>query len=207
LIASVNRHESVALAEKVIQLSVDRSDVGIIGVDLAGAEADFPAAPFIGVFKEAAQAGMQTTIHAGEWGGAANVREAIEVFGTKRIGHGVRVMEDPSVVAVAREYGVFFEVCITSNYQSGVIPVLKDHPFPKMISNGLNAGLHTDDPSICQITLTHEYQVACEELGITVPNLVGCILASAEVAFLPEDERKTLVKSLESELKEFNPIG
>ncbi len=205
LIASVNRHESVALAEVVTQLAIDRKDAGIVGIDLAGSEANFPAAPFMGVFKEATQAGMHTTIHAGEWGGAANVREAIEIFGTKRIGHGVRVMEDNAVVGMAREHDAFFEVCITSNYQSGVIPVLQDHPFPEMLSNGLNATINTDDPSISQITLSCEYQLACEELGIPVSKLVGGILASANVAFLPEGERQILVESLESDLQKYNP--
>ncbi len=205
LIASVNRHESVTLAEQVAQHAVDRKDVGIVGLDLAGAEANFPAEPFIGVFKAAAQAGMHITIHAGEWGSPKNVREAIEKFDTKRIGHGVRVMEDKSVVDIAREHEAFFEVCITSNYQSGVVPVLNDHPFSEMLASGLNAGLNTDDPAICQITLTREYQVACEELGIPLSTLVGGILASANAAFLTEGERRKLVKSLERDLKPFKP--
>lgn len=204
LIASVNRHESVSLAEKVIELAVDRKDAGIVGIDLAGAEANFPAEPFLGVFNEAAQAGMYATIHAGEWGGSVNVREAIEKFNAKRIGHGVRVMEDPSVVAVAREHNPYFEVCITSNNQSGVIPDLHNHPFPEMLRQGLNAGLHTDDPSICQVTLSYEYQLACEELGVPVSKLFTGILASARNAFLPESERDTLVGSLESELSKYN---
>jgi adenosine deaminase len=206
LIASVNRHESVTLAEKVIQLAIDRKDAGIVGIDLAGAEANFPADPFLGVFKEATQAGMHTTIHAGEWGGSANVQQAIEKFGTKRIGHGVRVMEDPAVVGIAREHKPFFEVCITSNHQSGVIPVLQNHPYPEMLSKGLNAALNTDDPSICQITLSTEYQLACEELGIPVSTLTGGILASARAAFLPEGECEALVDSLGSELSKYNPI-
>ena len=118
LIASVNRHESLELAEEVIALSVDRRDKGIVGIDLAGSEANFPATPFISLFKEARQAGLHTTIHAGEWGGPQNVREAIEDFQAERIGHGVRVMEDSAVVDLARQRGAVFEVCITSNYQS-----------------------------------------------------------------------------------------
>jgi adenosine deaminase len=205
LIASVNRHESLELAEEVIRLAVDRKYAGIVGVDLAGSEANFPAAPFVGVFKEAQQAGMQVTIHAGEWGGAPNVREAIEAFGARRIGHGVRVMEDKSTVSVAREHGAVFEVCITSNFQSGVVNVLRKHPFPQMLSQGLSATLNTDDPSISQITLSYEYQLACEELGVPLSKLVGCNLASARAAFLPDDERQTLVDSLHVDLNKYNP--
>jgi len=207
LIASVNRHESVGLAEQVTQLAVDRKDAGIVGLDLAGAEANFSAAPFKGVFADAVRAGMQTTIHAGEWGDAANVREAIELFGTGRIGHGVRVMEEKSVVDIAREHGAFFEVCITSNYQSGVVPVLQEHPFAAMLSSGLHAGLNTDDPSICQVTLSYEYHLACEELGIPLSTLAGGILTSANAAFLTLDERQALVKSLEDDFKKLNLLG
>ena len=76
-------------------------------------------------------AGLHITVHAGEWGGPAIVREAIEGLEAERIGHGVRVMEDPQVVDLARERGTVFEVCITSNYQSGVVPHWKTHPLQR----------------------------------------------------------------------------
>jgi adenosine deaminase len=205
LIASVNRHESVDIAEKVIGLAVDRKNKGLLGVDLAGNEADFSAAPFLGVFKEGKEAGLQLTIHAGEWNGAHNVREAICDFGAKRIGHGVRVMEDLSVVDIAREHGTIFEVCITSNYQSGVVPVLKEHPLPTMLSKGLYPTLNTDNPSISQITLSYDYKVACEELGIPLSTIIQRNLAAANVAFLENEERRSLVGSLETELSKYSP--
>jgi len=122
LIASVNRHESPELAEQVAWLAAEHIEDGILGMDLAGNEVEFSAQPFLGIFKEARQAGLHVTIHAGEWAGARNVREAIEDFGAERIGHGVRVMEDDYTVALARERGTAFEVCVTSNYQTGVLP-------------------------------------------------------------------------------------
>jgi len=205
LIASVNRHESVHLAEKVIRLAVDRKDKGLLGIDLAGNEADFSATPFLGVFKEAKEAGLQLTIHAGEWNGAPNVREAICDFGARRIGHGVRVMEDPSVVDIAREHEALFEVCITSNYQSGVVPVLKEHPLPAMLSRGLRATTNTDNPSISQITLSYEYKLACEELGIPLSRIIQRNLAAAKAAFLEDGERQALVDNLEAELSKYSP--
>ena len=203
LIASINRHESLELAEEVTQLAVDRKDAGIIGLDLAGGEAHFPATPFIGIFKEAQQAGLQLTLHAGEWGEASNVREAIEEFDSKRIGHGVRVMEDDSIVDLARERGTIFEVCVTSNYQSGVVPILQDHPLPTMLSSGLNVTVNTDDPSVSQITLSKEYQIVCEVLGMPVSVLAGRVIEAAKAAFLQEDERQQLVDSLTADLNKF----
>jgi len=199
LIASVNRHESVHLAAEVAQLAVDRRDSGIVGLDLAGNEANFPASPFVEVFQEARQAGLHITVHAGEWGGAGNVAQAITQLGAERIGHGVRVMEDPAVVALAHERATTFEVCITSNYQTGVVSGLAEHPVLNMLAAGLNVTLNTDDPGISQITLSDEYCLAFEKMGISLETLRQRTLAAAQAAFLPEDERQGLVASLERE--------
>ena len=201
LIASVNRHESTELAEQVAWLAAEHVKDGVVGLDLAGNEADFPAQPFVGIFKEARQAGLHITIHAGEWGGAKNVREAIEDFGAERIGHGVRVLEDAYTSALARELGTVFEVCVTSNYQSGVIPAQEKHPLPRMLNAGLNVTINTDDPSVSRITLSHEYRIVCSDLGVSVDVLKQCNLAAAQASFLSEKDKKELVKNVRKELK------
>jgi adenosine deaminase len=201
LIASVNRHESLELAEQVAWLAVEHIKNGMVGLDLAGNEAEFKCDQFYGVFKEARQSGLHTTIHAGEWGPAANVREAIEELGAERIGHGVRVMEDESIVALARDRGTVFEVCVTSNYQSGVVPSLINHPLPRMMAAGLKVTVNTDDPSVSRITLAHEYKLICEDLGVPLNTLKECALTAAKASFLPEADRAKLVASLKKELK------
>lgn len=201
LIASVNRHESAELAEQVAWLAADHVKDGLIALDLAGNEADFPSQPFYGIFKEAKQAGLHVTIHAGEWGPAYNVREAIEEIGAERIGHGVRVMEDDSIVALARERQTAFEVCITSNYQSGVFESLETHPLMQMLEAGLNVTINTDDPSISRITLSHEYYTACEDLKMSQNTLKQRIVAAAKASFIEENEKEKLVKQLEKDLK------
>jgi len=200
LIASVNRHESPELAEQVAWLAAEHVGKGMVGMDLAGNEAEFPSAPFYGIFKEAKQSGLHVTIHAGEWGPAKNVREAIEELGAERIGHGVRVMEDDYTIRLARDRRTTFEVCVTSNYQSGVVPALEKHPLPRMMQNNLNVTINTDDPSVSRITLSHEYHVVTE-LGLTVDMLKQRILAAAEASFLPEKEKVELVKGIKKELK------
>jgi adenosine deaminase len=200
LIVSVNRHEIVELAEQVAWLAATRLDRGLVGLDLAGNEAEFPAGPFAGIFREAHQAGLKVTIHAGEWGGACNVREAMELFNADRIGHGVRVVEDASTVALARERGVPFEVCVTSNFQTGVAPNLQHHPLMKMLENGLNVIIGTDDPSISQITLSDEYQRACEELGMSRERLQERVVAGAQAGFLADAEKEELIRELKKEL-------
>lgn len=201
LIVSVNRHEDVDLAEQVAGLAVARLDRGLVGLDLAGNEAEFPARPFAGIFREARESGLKLTIHAGEWGGAENVRDALEIFNADRIGHGVRVVEDASVMALACERGSAFEVCVTSNYQTGVVPPATEHPVMEMINKGINVTLGTDDPSISQITLTDEYHRVCEDMDLSQAKLKERILAAAKAAFLPEAERQKLVDELKSELK------
>ena len=199
LITSANKHESVELAAEVIDLSIERMGKGIVAVDLAGAEADFPGEPFAPLYKKAREAGLHVTIHAGEWGGPENVVEAINVLGAERIGHGVRVMEDKEAVALAKEHNVVFEVCPTSNYQSGVVPTLKDHPLKDMLDAGLQVTVNTDDPAISQIDLSDEYELACEDLGLSPEQLRQTIVTAAKAAFLPEGERSALVATLEEE--------
>lgn len=202
-IVSVNRQEGPLIAAEVARLAAERTGQGVVGIDLAGNEADFPGLNFEGVFNEARQSGLKVTIHAGEWGGAQNVADAISVLGAERIGHGVRVMEDPRAVALARERQVAFEVCITSNHQSGVAPNLVEHPLPRMIQAGLNVTINTDDPSISQITLGNEYRVACESLGLDRFQLRQRVLAAAQASFLPQAEKQQLLDQIEAEF----PIG
>jgi adenosine deaminase len=177
-----------------------------VGLDLTGNEAKFSALPFAGIFREAKQAGLRITVHAAEWGGAANVTEAILQLGADRIGHGVRIFEDYNAVELARERQTAFEVCITSNYQSGVVPGLSMHPLPRMIAAGLNVTVNTDDPSVSQIRLTDEYRLACEDLKLPLDLLKERVIAAAEAAFLPLAERRTLVDQLRRGFRKANSI-
>jgi adenosine deaminase len=202
LIVSLNRHEPLALGEETTRLAVERRHKGIVGLDLTGNEAQFAAGPFLDMFRQARASGLKLTVHAGEWGGAANIRQALEEFEADRIGHGVRVVEDENVMALAAERGTPFEVCLTSNFQSGVASGIEGHYLPRMLAAGVNVTLNTDDPSISGITLGDEYGLACEVLGTTRAALGERILAAARAAFLPDAERRQLVESLRNLLKD-----
>lgn len=201
LIASVNRHESTELAEQVAWLAAAHVKDGMVALDLAGNEAEFKTEPFYGIFKEAKQSGLHVTIHAGEWGPAENVKEAIEEIGADRIGHGVRVLENKDILTMVRERRTAFEVCVTSNYQSGVVQSLDTHPLMMMLEAGVNVTINTDDPSISRITLSHEYYTACEDLHMPQSTLRQCILAAAEAGFLAPDEKMKLMDQLKKDLK------
>jgi adenosine deaminase len=111
------------------------------------------------------------------------------------------VLEDESALALARERGTAFEVCVTSNYQSGVVESLDTHPLMKMLESGLNVTINTDDPSISRITLSHEYYTACEDLHMPQTMLRERILAAANACFLPVQEKEALVQKLHKDLK------
>lgn len=202
LIATVNRHEDLKLAEEVVKLTIDRKDQGIAAIDLSGNEADYPGVEFEGIFKEAKQSGLRITIHAGEWGGPENIELAIKKLGAERIGHGVRVIEDPKVVDLARERNIIFEVCPTSNYQSGVFSTIEEHSLPKMMEYGLNVTLNTDDPGISQIDLSNEYALACEMFGFEIDTLQETVISAARGAFVLDGEREKLIAIINKEFRE-----
>lgn len=198
LILSVNRHEPIRLAEQATGLAIERAGGGIVALDLAGDEAGASGEAFASFFTAARQAGLGTTAHAGEWAGAASVRFALESLGVDRIGHGVRVLEDRDVVALARERRTVFEVCLTSNYHSGVVARLADHPLPAMIAAGLQVTLNSDDPGVSNIRLSEEQLAAAVELGLSLETLHGLTLAAAQAAFLPAPDRRALEAELQA---------
>ena len=200
LIVSLNRHEPVELAEQVTQIAIDRQDRGIVGLDLAGDEVNYSAVPFRGVFHAAREAGLSLVAHAGEWTGADTVRDAIEQLGVERVGHGIRVIEDPAVAALARERNVAFEVCLTSNWHSGVTERLADHPLRRMMDLGLLTTLNTDDPAVSAISLSDEYAAAAGPLGLSLAEVKQLVLNAAQHALLPPPARAALVSDFRQAL-------
>lgn len=200
LIAGVNRHEGIDLAEEVARIAVDHFDRGLAGLSLAGNEIDFPADDFEGVFRAVKQAGLHVTIHAGEWVGGNAVRKAIENFGADRIGHGVRVMEDPLAITLAKEKRMPFEVCLSSNLMSGVIESLDEHPITQMMAAGLQVTLNTDDPGILNTSLSNEYALFLTHSDFSIETIKGMILTAVQAAFIKSSEKKQLERELIEEL-------
>jgi adenosine deaminase len=198
LIASVNRHEPVAVAKEVAGAAIEWMHKGVVGLSLAGDELRFASDPFHGLLGEARQAGLGLTVHAGEWAGADSVRRALEIAPDMRIGHGVRALEDPDVVRLAVERRTVFEVCPTSNIQSGVVPSASEHPLVRMIEAGLRVSIDSDDPRVSQITLADEYALAIEHLGVTLETVMATILGSAQAIFQPVAVRDALETRLKT---------
>lgn len=200
LIVSMNRHEPIELGLQAFEAALAYRDKGVVGLDLAGRELGFPARPFSPLFLEARQEGLGITIHAGEWMGPENVRDAMEHMSADRIGHGVRVVEDSRVVRLAKERGVVFEVCPTSNLQSGVVEDVQHHPLIDLHYLGLEVTINTDDPAISNIVLSDEYRLAMTDIGLTLEDVRRSVIRAADKSFLPPAEKTTLVAQIEAEM-------
>lgn len=202
LIITLVRHDPLPQAKKVAEVAFNRIGHGIVGLDLAGDEIKYPPEPFSPLFKEAKQLGLGITVHAGEWAGADGVRKVVEELYVDRIGHGIRAIENSEVVKLVRDRGTTFEVCLTSNLQTGVVHSMHHHPLMDMLDLDLKATLNTDDPTISNICLTDEYQIAVDKLGLSYETLQRTVLNAANAAFLPPAERAALVAKFESWLSQ-----
>jgi adenosine deaminase len=198
LILSMNRHESVAIGDEVLSAAIDHSDQGVVAVDLAGDEQTFSARPFRSLFERAQKAGLGITIHAGEWGGADNIRDAIEHLGASRVGHGVRLLEDPTLLPLLIERKVVLEICPTSNVQSGVVADFGAHPLPHLYRQQVRTTINTDDPLVSNITLSDEIERAVTFMDLSLDEVKQLTLVAAQAAFLPETERMALVARFEA---------
>lgn len=153
----------------------------VIAIGLAGDEA-YPAAPFAEVLRAARASGVRLVHHAGETAGPASVWEALTAGHAERIGHGIRVLEDPELVAELRRRRVPLEVCPSSNVLLGLVPSLAEHPLPRLVEAGLMVTLNTDG----ETSLAMEYQRAREVFGFGDAQLASLARASVEGSFAPE---------------------
>ncbi len=128
----------------------------VIGLTLGGAEHKQPPARFGEVYALARDCGLHTTVHAGEALGPESVWDAVRILGVERIGHGVRAIEDPALVAHLAEIGIPLEVCPTSNVRTGIYPSLEAHPVRRLFEAGVPLSVNTDDPTFFGVSLAQE---------------------------------------------------
>jgi adenosine deaminase len=195
-ILTISRDFGLEVAEKTVNLVLQMQDRFFCGLDIAGNETIHSARPFKGLFKRARDAGMGLTVHAGEAGNPVNVKEAVLDFHADRIGHGIRSVEDESLMDLLRERDVMLEVCITSNLHTGVVKSLNEHPLKKIMNSQVTFCLNTDDPAVSALCLTDEYCKAVTEFGFTIEDLKKMNLSALDHAFYPD--KNYLKKNLSS---------
>lgn len=171
---------------------------GLAGVDLHGYE-PIPTAPGTAEWwARFRAAGLVTKCHAGEFDGAARVREAVEVLGVTRVQHGVRAIEDPAVVRLCAERGVTFDVCPLSNVGLRVVPSLEAHPLRRLLDAGIRCTLSTDDPLCFGNSLEEEYLAVSHALGFSRRELARLARNGFEVALLPEEKKRPYLDQLDA---------
>ena len=146
---------------------------GLVNDESAGAPAAFAPA-----FDVARAAGLLSTPHAGEHGGADSVREALDTLGPTRIGHGVRAVEDPVLVRRLAAEGVCLDVCPTSNVALSVVADMDAHPLSALIAAGVPCSVNADDPLIFDVGVLDEYVTCRHSLGLDDETLAGCARSS-----------------------------
>jgi adenosine deaminase len=163
---------------------------GLAGVDLHGYE-QMPTHPdTAAVWAKLRAAGKITKCHAGEFDGAARVREAIETLGVTRIQHGVRAIEDPAVLKLAADRGVTFDLCPISNVGLKVVPSIEEHPIRRLMLAGVRCTVSTDDPLCFANTIVEEYETLATALTFTRAELAQIARNGWAVADVPAEVRK-----------------
>jgi adenosine deaminase len=158
-------------------------DQGLTGWDLAGPEAAYPdPLDHVRAFDAARAGGLRITIHAGEWGGAAQVRRALAVD-PERIAHGPLAIEDADLCRELAGRGITLDLCPTSNVQAGIVESVAAHPLAALHRAGVPVTLSTDDLTVSDISLSEEYVRAIEQNGLSLPELWTIDRHALDVAF------------------------
>jgi adenosine deaminase len=171
--------DNVRLAEAAARFQ----DAGLTGWDLAGPEATFPD-PLLHrqAFEAARAGGLRITLHAGEWGGAPQVRRALAI-NPERIAHGPGAIDDPALLAELIARGVTLDLCPTSNAQAGIVASVEVHPLARLHRAGVPVTLSTDDLTVSDISLSDEYERAVRRIGLTPAELWAIDRHALDVAF------------------------
>jgi adenosine deaminase len=186
-------------AAEVFEAAAAARHLGVVGIDLAGPEAGFPASRHAAAIARAREAGLHVTLHAGEADGPASIADALDQ-GATRLGHGVRIVEDvvdgvPGPIAsrvLAQD--VALEVCPTSNVHTGVVPDLASHPIATLRDLGFRITLSTDNRLMSGVSPTTEALAVAEAHGWGLDVLEELTLNAASAAFLPPEERVDLAE-------------
>jgi len=196
LICDVTRNFGPDAAVKTVERVARWKEHGVIGIGLGGDEARFPAPLFPQAFERARREGLHTVAHAGEVAGAQSVRDAVEILGAERIGHGIRALEDDAVVAMLVERRVPLEVCPTSNRRTGACPEDQIHPLAQLDAAGILVAIDSDDPAMFRCTLLDEYALVEETMGSDA--VVRIARNGIEASFASPERKAELLHALES---------
>jgi len=191
------------LALDVVEAARRCASPRIVAFGIGGDELSIPTHEFRYAYLRAKSSGMRLLMHAGEVGGPEKIREAIEILGVERIGHGIAAIHDPALMDLLAERRIPLEVCPTSNLRTGALALqlhnpaatLQQHPLPQLLRHGIPVVLSTDDPAMFHTSLLGEYEIAAQ-MGLGEAELVGLHRNAAAHSFLPDEARRALLATL-----------
>ena len=210
---------TAARSQEIAELAVRHRDNGVVGFDIAGAEAGWPPSRHLDAFQYVHRENFHVTIHAGEGYGLPSIWEAVQYCGAERLGHGVRLAEDIAVgedgtvalgrlASYIRDRRIPLEMCPTSNVQTGAAESIEAHPLRLLRELQFRVTVNTDNRLMSQVTLTSEFALLVKEFGYDWPDLQWLTLNAMKSAFAPFDERITLINSvLKPGFAQFLPAG
>ena len=185
--------------EPVLDIALAAQEFGVVALGLGGTEAGFPPELFVDTFARAEREHLHRVPHAGEISGPQSVWMAIKLLHAERIGHGVRSIEDPSLVEFLRSSSLPLEICPTSNICLKVYPNYAHHPLRKLWNAGLVLTIGSDDPPMFGTDLNHEYLILVKEFGFTQAELERVSLNAIHASFLRQGEKKKLEQEFHDE--------
>lgn len=192
LILATLRHYTEAQSMETVQLVEQFKGTNVVGFDIAADEAGFPIDAHLKAFAYAKKKGLSCTAHAGEARGADSVWETLRHFHPKRIGHGVRSIEDPELIAFLKAEGIHLEVCPTSNVQTAIYDKIKDHRLNDIYQMGVSMSVNTDARTISNVTLADEYATLERVFGWEKDHFLRCNLEAIRHAFTDESTKAAL---------------
>ena len=199
LVIDIPREISPEAGMRVADWAISGMGNGVDAFGLGGAEVGNPPEKFTAAFDKVRAAGLPSVPHAGETEGPQSIWGALRALGAIRLGHGVRCLEDPALVAELRARQIPLEVCPTSNVCLKVAPSLAAHPLPRLLAEGLYVTLNSDDPPMFNTTLTDEYLAAAKTFGFGPDVLEQLSLNAVRASLLPADQRQAMEQQFREE--------
>ena len=192
LLLDVVRQWGPESANRVLDLYEENPLPAIVGFGMGGEETALPAAAFAGVYARARALGLKTSVHAGEWGGASSLREALDALRPDRVDHGVAAVGDPALLARLAEERTVLRVAPTSNVRTGAVAGWEAHPLRRLLEAGVRVALSADDPLLFDTSTRREYETARERLGIGDAELTAIAETAWQDARVTGEERRSL---------------
>ena len=198
LICDLTRNFGVERAQKAVELAsrLAERDLGVVGIGLGGDEVNFPARLFTEQFAYARSHGLHVVAHAGEDAGPESVREAIDLLGAERIGHGVRALADPALVAELAERRIALELCPTSNRLTGAVAPRAEHPIRAFDAAGVVCTVDADDPALFSTSVSQELALVASWLGENA--LIRLTRNAIDASFTSAERKADLRRALET---------